>query len=138
MENDQEKQLQQAFMMYLAKASGAKDEKELQQFVQQLGEDGLKKAYSQFLQEMQKGGGQETAPQIARKGAKLEYIKRLRGVCKEDEEPMYYKVGGTICKKCQKKKQVKDPGALPITPIAGKGTKVVKDFKSDMKKKISN
>lgn len=48
---------------------------------------------------------------MARLGAKLEYYKKLKGVCPEGEELVYFKQGGRICKACQK---------------AQKGTKVTK------------
>jgi hypothetical protein len=66
----------------------------------------------------------------ARHGAKLNYIRSIAGDCAEDEELTLYKVGGKICKKCQKKRQ--EGGAIPYTPIesACGGTKVVKEFKA--------
>jgi len=42
---------------------------------------------------------------MARKGAKLAYIKKLRGICPEGYEMQYYKAGGQLCKKCMKKRQ---------------------------------
>jgi hypothetical protein len=39
---------------------------------------------------------------MARLGAKLEYYKKLKGVCPEGEELVYFKQGGRICKACQK------------------------------------
>lgn len=58
----------------------------------------------QVMEEMQGGapeGGQ--AGQIARNGAKLNYIKKLKGECPEGYEMTYFKAGGKVCKKCQKK-----------------------------------
>ena len=40
--------------------------------------------------------------QMAKEGAKLQYIKRLRGECPEGYEAKTYKIGGKICKKCEK------------------------------------
>nr|DAH97484.1 MAG TPA: hypothetical protein [Caudoviricetes sp.] len=42
----EEQQLQQAFLQYLMQKTGAKDQQQLEQVIQQLGEDGLKQAYS--------------------------------------------------------------------------------------------
>ena len=42
---------------------------------------------------------------MARKGAKLNYLKSLKGDCPEGEEVVYFQKGGNICKKCEKKKQ---------------------------------
>lgn len=41
--------------------------------------------------------------QMAKQGAKLQYIKRLRGECPEGYELKMFKAGGRICKKCMKK-----------------------------------
>ena len=38
----------------------------------------------------------------AKNGAKLQYIKRLRGECPEGYEAKSYKIGGKVCKKCEK------------------------------------
>ena len=43
----------------------------------------------------------------ARRGAKLNYIKGLRGKCPDGYDVKYYKRGGTLCKTCAKKKNVK-------------------------------
>ena len=52
----------------------------------------------QIMNQMQGG-----APQVARNGAKLNYIKKLKGECPEGYEMAYFKAGGKVCKKCQKK-----------------------------------
>jgi len=39
----------------------------------------------------------------ARQGAKLNYIKSLKSICKEGEELVYMKAGGKVCPVCQKK-----------------------------------
>lgn len=95
-----EQQMQQAFLEYLMQETGAKTKQELQQVIQKLGEDGLKKAYAQFVQQQVK---------VAKYGAKLDYIRQLRGACPEGTEMKYYKVGGKLCKKCIKKLEEKDP-----------------------------
>lgn len=107
MSNQQE--LQKAFVAYLiqdAQSQGVQiqSEQDLQAYVEQLGEDGIKAKYQEFMQKMQGGV-------MARLGAKLEYYKKLKGVCPEGEELVYFKQGGRICKACQK---------------AQKGTKVTK------------
>lgn len=107
MNNQQE--LQKAFMAYLIQDAAAQgiqvqSEQDLQAYAEQLGEDGIKAKYQEFMQKMQGGV-------MARLGAKLEYYKKLKGVCPEGEELVYFKQGGRICKACQK---------------AQKGTKVTK------------
>lgn len=88
-----EKQLEQAFIQFLAKKSGAKNEKELQQYIQSLGEEGLKQAQNEFMQMIQK----------AEHGTKLQYLKKLKHICNDDEELVYYKVGGKVDCGCKKK-----------------------------------
>ena len=39
--------------------------------------------------------------QSARQGAKLNYLKKINGICPEGTQPTYYKVGGQICTKCE-------------------------------------
>lgn len=46
---------------------------------------------------------QQQQVRAARFGAKLNYIRQLKGVCPEGYEMQYYKSGGQICKRCMKK-----------------------------------
>lgn len=119
---------QKAFIAYLIQVSGAQSEQELNDFIQSLGEDGLKQQYQQFIQTMQNG------TQSAKNGVKLNYIKSLRGICPEGFELGYFKEGGQICAKCVEKRE--KMGGIPFRPIQGEqGTKVVQDFKKDLKNK---
>lgn len=43
--------------------------------------------------------------QAAKFGAKLNYIKQLRGQCPDGYEIKYFKQGGQLCKQCIKKQQ---------------------------------
>lgn len=52
---------------------------------------------SKILQSMQN-------PQAARYGAKLNYIRRLKGQCPEGYELSYMAKGGTVCPVCKKAK----------------------------------
>lgn len=110
--NMNEQQLQQAFLQYLMQKTGAQDEQQLEQVVQQLGEDGLKQAYAQFMQEMQ-----QQQVQAAKFGAKLNYIKKLNGQCPEGMEMHYYKQGGRLCRKCMQAKQNMGEAESPSDPI---------------------
>ena len=66
----------------------------------------------------------------ASKGTKLDYIKMLHGQCPEGYEMTYFKLGGKICKKCQKieeackGKKMKCGGESPV----------VSEFKKKKKK----
>lgn len=108
-----EQQLQQAFIQFLAQKTGAKNQQELEAAIQQMGEEGLKQAYAEFMQLLQ-----QQQVQAAKFGAKLNYIKSLRGQCPEGYEISYYKVGGTLCKKCMKKQEkMQEGGNVPKDPI---------------------
>ena len=108
-----EQQLQQAFIQFLAQKTGAKTQQELEAAIQQMGEQGLQAAYQEFMQMIQ-----QQQVQAAKFGAKLNYIKSLRGQCPEGYEISYYKVGGTLCKKCMKKQQsMENGGYIPKDPI---------------------
>lgn len=99
--NMNEQELQKAFMTYLIEDAAAQGmqiqtEQDLQAYAQQLGEEGLKAKYQEFMQKMQ--GGVK-----AKLGAKLDYINKLKGNCPEGEELVYMKEGGRVCPKCVKK-----------------------------------
>lgn len=110
--NMEEQQLQQAFLQYLMQETGAKDQQQLEQVIQQLGEEGLKQAYSKFLQEIQ-----QQQVQAAKFGAKLNYIRRLNGQCPDGTEMTYFKVGGKLCKKCIQRQQREKEAEEPSDPI---------------------
>ena len=48
---------------------------------------------------------QQQQVRAAKFGAKLNYIKKLRGLCPEGQEMAYFKKGGQLCKKCVAKQQ---------------------------------
>ena len=110
--NMNEQELQQAFIQFLAQKTGAKTQQELEQVIQQLGEDGLKKAYAEFMQMMQ-----QQQVQAAKFGAKLNYIRSLRGQCPDGYELQYYKSGGQLCKKCIRKQIMQEGGDVPQNPV---------------------
>ena len=110
--NMNEQELQQAFIQFLAQKTGAKTQQELEAAIQQLGEEGLKQAYAEFMQLIQ-----QQQVQAAKFGAKINYIKKLRGQCPDGYELQYYKSGGQLCKKCMKKQVMQDGGDLPQDPI---------------------
>ena len=60
----------------------------------------LEQALGQFMQEMQ-----AQQAQAARHGAKLNYIKKLKHQCAEDEELKFFAKGGAIGCECIKKNQ---------------------------------
>ena len=108
-----------AYLIDKAKAQGI----EANEYIQSLGVEGIKKAFVEF---------QKTIP-MSQKGSKLNYIKQLKGICPEGYEVEYYKNGGDICTRCNKKKVTDVDGTLGYKPLAGKGTKLVQEFKSGKK-----
>lgn len=110
--NMNEQELQQAFIQFLAQKTGAKTQQELEAAIQQLGEEGLKQAYAEFMQLIQ-----QQQVQAAKFGAKINYIKKLRGQCPDGYDLQYYKSGGQLCKKCIKKQIMQEGGNAPQDPI---------------------
>lgn len=122
--NDQE--LQKAFMAFLIEDAAAQgmqiqSEQDLQAYAQQLGEEGLKAKYQEFMQKMQ--GGVK-----AKLGAKLNYLHKIKGNCPDGYEMIYMKEGGRVCPVCQKKaEKAKDGKKLPKQNAVSK-------FKEDRKR----
>lgn len=111
---EQQKQIMMAFGKW-AQSKGLN--------IQQLqgNEQALEQALTQFLQEIQ-------GTQKARLGAKLNYLRSIKGNCPEGQELVYFREGGVVCKKCIQK-----------NACGSKGMAAVKAFKdkcgSKMKKK---
>ena len=115
------------FVQVLAAVMGVQDQGELEQGIKALGEDGLKTMYETYKQV--KDMGEEGLKQLkstyskimeskttyAKLGAKLNYIKQLRGECPEGYEIEKYLAGG--CVACRKKMK--------------EGASVVERFKSE-------
>ena len=123
-----EQELQKAFMAFLIEDAAAQgvqiqSEQDLQAYAEQLGEEGLKAKYQEFMQRMQ--GGIK-----AQLGAKLSYIRRIKGLCPEDQELVYMKEGGRVCAKCMQKAQ-------NGTKTPEKPKNAVQNFKSKRKKKTT-
>lgn len=77
---------------------------------------------------------QGQAIQAAKFGAKLNYIRSLRGLCPEGCEMQYFKKGGQLCKKCvakQNKKKLEEGGTSPVDAFkCGRKMKKVKKAQS--------
>lgn len=72
---------------------------------------------------------QQAKAQKAAQGAKLQYIKKLQGLCPEGYEAEYFKAGGKLCSKCTKKQS--KPESKKVTKECGGGiSKVVNAFKA--------
>lgn len=122
----EQQELQYALVGYIvATKKQPKDENEIKQLAQQLiqlkQQDPQK--YNQLVQL-----GQKAQAQKAEKGAKLNYIKSLKGLCPDGEELVYFKKGGMIDCGCQKKEkggEVKQP----------KKANAIEEFKKGRKSK---
>lgn len=125
----------------------------MQQLSQLSSQEGGKEQVNAILQEIAKraqAGDQKAAQavqvlqqamnqaQSAKQGAKLQYIKHLKGICSDDEELVYMKKGGTMCPICQKKKE----GTKMQNPkkkfFAKKGEKIGKNSDNEKETKSEN
>lgn len=112
--DEQQQQLQQAFIQYLAQKLGVQSQEELDQALQNMSPEELQQAYAEFMQliQQQQGEGATQEPysdqapvSYAKNGAKIRYIDYLRGKCPEGYEVGYFQKGGHLCKQCIKKQQ---------------------------------
>lgn len=85
-------------------------------------------AVAQQMQQQQ----QQQQVRAARFGAKLNYIKQLRGECPDGYEMKVFRQGGQLCKKCMKKHQ--DGGQAEPQSIAKQFTSARCGKKLDMAK----
>ena len=111
---EDEKKLQEEFIQFLVKKSGAKSQKELETFLSKLKEEELNSLYQEFYETKTKNQKVK-----AMHGAKLNYIKRLKNLCEEDEELVYLKKGGRVDCKCRKKIASEEEGGK-VCPKCGK------------------
>lgn len=118
----------------ISQLAQAQDPNIIIQFLQQLGDNA--EPFMQMLVQKAQQGDQQAAMAVqniqavvqqmqqqqqvraAKFGAKLNYIKQLRGVCPEGYEMQYFKSGGQLCKRCmKKKKRMEDGGEMPSNPV---------------------
>ena len=79
------------------------------------------------------GQAMQTLARKAKAGAKLTYIKRLRGECPEGYEPKLYRAGGKVCTKCEKIQADKCGGKAKKHENGGEA-ELVTEFKNRKKK----
>ena len=97
-----EEQLAQLVQL-LVQAGAAQDENQAMQIVQ-MASQGDEQAQQIVQQVIQQAQG---ATPSARLGAKLTYLKKLKGICPEGQELQFFKIGGKVCKACVGKKMQK-------------------------------
>ena len=94
--NEQE---QQMFIQWLAEKTGAKTQEEVLSYIDKLQKaNKLEGAVNQFKAEISNDA------QVAKLGAKLEYINRLNNKCPEGYEVEKFLLGGKPCSRCKKVK----------------------------------
>lgn len=86
---------QEAFSAYLIKLFSPKDTEDFEDKVSQLSEGDIKELYKQYK------SMESNQITIAKLGAKIDYLKTLRGECPEGFEVEKFMSGG--CVKCKKK-----------------------------------
>lgn len=119
-----DKELQKQFINFLQQKSGAKTQKELENYIKDLKQQGkLEDVYKEFTNKMTEEQNKQTRKALH--GAKLNYIKGLKHICNDDEELVYYKKGGSIDCGCVKKQLT--GGEVPSNP---------KKSKNDWKAKV--
>lgn len=113
-QQNEQQELQFALMGYVvATKKQPKDDKEINMIVQQLMQLKQKdpKQYNQLVQVGQQAYTQmnnQKNAQLAERGSKLNYIRRLKGLCPDGQETYFFKDGGMIksgCKPCMAKAQ---------------------------------
>lgn len=121
-------EMQRAFMAFLIEDASTQgitiqSEEDLVKYTEALGEEGIKAKYQEFIKKMQ--GGIK-----AKYGAKLTQVRKLKGLCANDEELVYLKQGGRVCPVCQKKmKKVQDGGQVKKNAI--------EEFKNSRKQHVN-
>lgn len=96
-----EEQIQQLIQL-LVQAGAAQDENQAMQIIQ-MASQGDQQAQQVVQQVVQQA--QQTVS--AKLGAKLRYLGKLKGMCPEGQEMVYFKAGGRICKACYGKRMQK-------------------------------
>lgn len=91
----------------LVQAGAAQDENQAMQIIQMAsqGDEQAQQVVQQVVQQAQQTPS-------AKLGAKLRYLSKLKGICPEGQEMVYFKAGGRICKACFGKKMQKG-GSTP-------------------------
>ena len=122
-----EQQLQQQIVQ-LVQAAMQGDQQATQQIQQiiQAAQQGdqqatvLAQMIQQVAQQMQQSAPTEQTQgaQMARFGAKLNYIRQLRGQCPDGYEMQYFKAGGRMCMQCvAKQRRMEIGGEVPSNPV---------------------
>ena len=115
--NEQQIQ-QQIIQLVQAAMSGDQQATQYIQQVMQAAQQGDQQA-TQLAQMIQAVAQQLQGQQVqaAKFGAKLNYIRQLRGACPEGYEIEYFQNGGKPCKRCIAKQKMEEGGEVPSNPV---------------------
>lgn len=80
-----DKQIQAEFIDWLTEQLGAESPEQLQKELEEMGDEGIKKAYEMFNKTKTQ---QNTAAVMAKSGAKLENLKRLKSIKDGGKAPL--------------------------------------------------
>lgn len=124
---------QQIIALVQAAQQGDQQAQQTIQQIQQAAQQGDQQA-AQILQMIQQIMQQsEQQAQMARKGAKLNYLASLRGICPQGQHTEYFKAGGRICKKCvQDAEPAKKCGGKVSKKCGGGVTKGINMIKAEL------
>lgn len=128
----QQQNIQQQIVA-LVQAAAQGDQKATQQIQQiiKAAQNGDQQAMqiAQMIQQVIESMKKQTP--AAKYGAKLNYIKQIKGACPDGEELVYFKQGGRMCKVCQQKMSMSSGGQTPKTQ---KNQNAVQRFKTQKAK----
>lgn len=128
-------QLAQVYMQVATQQGQKVSPEEAEQQVTQLAQaaqQGDKQA-TQMLQQLAQVAQQmvqQSQAQVARHGAKLNYMRSIIDTCPDGYEITYFKKGGRVCKQCMKKAQ---QGQKVVKNQSGEKLNPVQEFKRGRK-----
>lgn len=136
-----EQQIQQQIIQLVQAAM--QGDQQANQYIQQVmqaaqqGDQQAQQLAGMIQQVAQQIQGQQA--QMAKRGAKLNYIRQLRGTCPEGYEMEYFKQGGTMgkrCKRCENAAKKQDGGEVNPVDAFKCGRKMKKVKKAQTGKKF--
>ena len=134
-----EQQLQQQIVQLVqaAKSGNQQAAQQIQQ-IMQAAQQGDQQAIqiAQMIQQVAQSMQQQQV-QAAKFGAKLNYLRQLKGQCPDGYEMQYYKSGGQLCKKCIKKSVSGGAVNTPMDSPASQFKAVTAKCGRKMKKKAA-
>ena len=115
---DEQQIQQQIIQLVQAAMSGDQQATQYIQQIMQAAQQGDQQA-AQLAQMIQAVAQQLQGQQVqaAKFGAKLNYIRQLRGACPEGYEIEYFQDGGKPCKRCIAKQKMEEGGEVPSNPV---------------------